>query len=524
MKKLWHSLLGIRTDAEKLFFENEYRALAWRTKGTFWWLLLIIFIMLMALGFAFGSWQNLEKRMRNPYTNWVSHDVNDNLIQRQIPNMQLALENDSVRRTYHLRDMTVYHEFWFDVCHHDFNPFLTSTDSLVFRFKGRTVEPDEAILKAILDPKSGNVVISHLPVDDPYTLEGCGIIVEADKLSALGYENFSTLTYLPLMYDSLLVLVKVEAVVKDLPTQYNFVCTPRFYNLWNARSGDESNENFACKQLLQGNRDTGSVFQCLVPDAAATQVEAAARQAFGKNMADFDRGPEQEYPGHQAALYRITFKAGTKPAPGKWQEFLNQSREQKLPLSDFATIACAERCNHIDVPNYIAFNFNNLDRIREFRGYLNTKFAVELNMDQVESKDNFAQVTWLTIVVCAVLLCLGIFCVMLYVNNLLESHLQEVKPNLGTFQAFGLSEQFLSTLYRKIILVFLLTASLGALCLSIVIDRAEQWLNPANSYFNVFSWVIPGALISILIFSLAWTWLTIRRTLSDTPGDLIYGR
>jgi hypothetical protein len=524
MKNLLHNLLGINTDAEKVFFDNEYRALAWRTQGTFWWLLLIIFVMLMALGFAFGSWQNLEKRMRNPYTNWVSHAIDKDLVRNQVPNMQLATQNDSVRETFHLNDMTVYDEYWFDACHSDFNPYQSPSDTLVFRFAGRTVQSDEAILKAILDPASDNVIVSYLAPEEPYTLEGCGVIVEAGLLQTLGYTDFQTITHLPLMRDSLLVLAKIEAIVKDLPTQYNFISTTRFSNIWNNFQGDITHERFSCGQLLICNQDTGSVFQCLVPDENAAMVETAARKAFGENMADFDRDAKKEYPNRSAALYRITFKEGENLPSDAWKNFLLNSRAKGIPVSDFAEISCPQRCNQVRLPDYIAFNFNDLDRIREFRNYLLDNFGVELNMDQVEAKDNFAQVTWLTIVVCTVLLCLGIFCVMLYVNSLLESHLQEVKPNLGTFQAFGLSERFLSSLYRKIILTFLLFTSLGALGFSIIIDRMEQWLNAPNSYFNIFSWVIPGALVGILIFSLAWTWLTIKRTLKETPGDLIYGR
>jgi hypothetical protein len=66
--------------------------------------------------------------------------------------------------------------------------------------------------------------------------------------------------------------------------------------------------------------------------------------------------------------------------------------------------------------------------------------------------------------------------IVFFVNNLLRTHLFEVRSNLGTFQAFGLSNHFLVRIYLKIIFAFLTISALAAFLLSIIVDRFEQVL------------------------------------------------
>jgi len=526
MKSYLYKLLGIRSDAEKLFYNNEYRALAWRTSTTFWWLLLILLFMFLALGFAFGSWQNLQKRMRDPFTNWVSMDI-IGANERQTPLIQQEFDDSDQCEAYNLKNMSQYHEFWIDIWHHDFNPYRTPPDSLLFRLTGRTISPEEEILQSILDPKSGNVVVNHLIEDEQgqYVLQDCDLILEADKLSLLGYNDLSALKNVPLEYFGVPMLARVGAVVNDLPSQYNFICTPRFHNIFEHQITREQGLEYRCRNLIKSNRVEGTVYQAIISQVSVGNATQAARQFFGRRLTSFDAHQPQEYPGYSAIHYSLHFSSNQQPDENEWKNFLHTLRSGQIEISDFAYMESGtDKCNTVSAPNYVAFNFKDLYRIRAFRDHLKKKYAVEIDMDQVETKDNFSRVTLLTIVVCVALTLLGVFCVLLYVNNLLESHLQEIKPNLGTFQAFGLSERFLSKLYRQIIFVFLASASIGALFIAFLVDRIEEIINGKNSYFTVFSWVIPVALLAVFVFSIGWTWLTIRRTVGDTPGNLIYGR
>ena len=73
----------IRSDFELIFFSNEYKALAGNNLRTILALFTILFFTFLALGFAIGSLENLEKKMDNPFTNWVALPIFDGTVSHQ---------------------------------------------------------------------------------------------------------------------------------------------------------------------------------------------------------------------------------------------------------------------------------------------------------------------------------------------------------------------------------------------------------------------------------------------------------
>ncbi|HKL03622.1 MAG TPA: hypothetical protein VJ911_08100, partial [Cryomorphaceae bacterium] len=60
-------LLRLHSDYERLFFLNEYRTLLGKNSRIIGFLIVILFLTFLALGYSIGSIQYLEKRMSNPY-------------------------------------------------------------------------------------------------------------------------------------------------------------------------------------------------------------------------------------------------------------------------------------------------------------------------------------------------------------------------------------------------------------------------------------------------------------------------
>ena len=100
----------------------------------------------------------------------------------------------------------------------------------------------------------------------------------------------------------------------------------------------------------------------------------------------------------------------------------------------------------------------------------------------------------------------------------------EVRSNLGTFQAFGLSNRFLVNTYLKIIFSFLLLSIGLAFILAAIVDRLEQYWMGNESRFDLFNVVILAAIAVLVLISLLLSNRTIKRILGDTPGNLIYER
>jgi len=209
------------------------------------------------------------------------------------------------------------------------------------------------------------------------------------------------------------------------------------------------------------------------------------------------------------------------------QQFLDWARAGGQPIGDILRLACeTDDCNSLDPGSYhyLAFNFERLDDIRKFKDDIKENHNIDIDMSQVEAKENFALVSRLTFVISLVLLAFGVLSIILFVNNLLKTHLFKVRSNLGTFKAFGLSNRFLNTIYLKIIFSFLLVSIFVAFLASIIVDRVEWLFIGDESRFNIFSWWILAALVGLVVISLFISSKTIKKILGDTPGNLIYER
>lgn len=103
------------------------------------------------------------------------------------------------------------------------------------------------------------------------------------------------------------------------------------------------------------------------------------------------------------------------------------------------------------------------------------------------------------------------------------NHLNKVKPNLGTFKAFGLSDTKLRINYRTLLITLLAVSSLAGFLLAVILDGVLTFLG-YSEHFQLFNPIIYGALLLVFFISLTISHRFIRRILSHSPGDLVYGR
>lgn len=184
---------------------------------------------------------------------------------------------------------------------------------------------------------------------------------------------------------------------------------------------------------------------------------------------------------------------------------------------------CCRAINYSDYHN-LAFNFRRLDDIREFGAELVDRFGIEIDMNQVEEKENFAIVSKLTFFISLVLLFLGISSIVLFVTNLLKSHLGSIRSNLGTLQAFGLSNQLIKRIYLKIIATFLIQSVISASMLSLAIEVAEGYLMGKNSLFSFINQWVVVSIAGLITFGMWFSSAVINKLMNDTPGNMIYER
>ena len=183
----------------------------------------------------------------------------------------------------------------------------------------------------------------------------------------------------------------------------------------------------------------------------------------------------------------------------------------------------------------ITLHFSSIDSIRAFRNYLLTYKEIDISLEQVESRENFNLVSILTSILALALALFTLVSITLYISNVLQSHLEKIKTNLGTFMAFGLYKEFLVKSYTRLTLGMLTTVSVLVLVILVLLDLADvpyrvlrlfgkNIKTDFNEAFTVFSsWL---AILIFFILVLAW-WRCrklIRKILRHYPSDLIYNR
>lgn len=523
------TLLGVRSDFEQLFFLNEYQALAGKNKGTIIVLIVILFFTLLALSFAVGSIQNLSEKMDDPFTNWVNWPLASLSEMNQAKGVEQYYNQSKQQETFELADVRGWTLSFFSLFPKDYDPVDYSANISSYTSGGRTLESEDPLWEAIINPD--NLVWINKAFDDEATLNNCEIIISSEMLEKLGYNpNETNLNSIFAQYDyqgnTFPFALNIVGVVRKLPRLCDFICAPVLYNFNSAQKVDGKN----CSELIEfAGSEAGNNFTFIAQPSINTKaVKEAAREFFKGKEAPEVSVNEYISSGEQRwGICEIAFMPAESPTTDSIKLFMDYAKQQKLPLRPLGRLECeTDDCAYLNDNNYhnLSFNFSRLGNIRKFQSDIKENYNVEIDMSQVEAKENFALVAWLTWIISLGLLGFGILSIILFVNSLLSAHLFQVRSNLGTFKAFGLSDRFLNSIYLKIIFSFLLIAMFIAGLGAVVIDRVEQWMWGAESKINLFSFWILIAMVLVVVISLLISSRTIKNILGDTPGNLIYGR
>lgn len=526
-----------RSDFEKIFFGNEFRELAGKNLRTIIVLVCILFITFLALGFASGSLNNLQKKMENPFTNWVNLDVSENRISKKSRDIVQRYNSPELVKELQINNSNGFSKYVLNFYKKDYSPFHHPPDTLTSQLWGRTIEASEALLTRILNPSTGNLIW----VSDQLYLEngdinwnGCEIVITSAMMEILGYSTPDDLGYIGLQEErrvvnqdsltfGLWMPLKVVAVVKELPDA-EFISAPGLYN---ALHNKYYSQNKSCRTESVSENLEGDTRFFLISDdpERASRLNELAHSYFSGTpsitpLTSFPSG-NKNWTG-----FRFAFFATDAPDIQELRNFIAFAGKD-IPLNEFSFVNCEwNPCKELSPENfhYLAFHFDRLDNIRAFRDDLSEEFDIDIDMSQVESKENFALVSQLTIATSIFLVVFSIISIALFVSNLLQAHLFKVRSNLGTFQAFGLSNYSLIRLYLEIIFFFLLIAIAISFILAAGVDFLNWLILHEESNFDVFNVWIFTAVGGLMLISLVLSGFTISRILGDTPGNLIYER
>ena len=525
-----------------LFYKRELKTLLGKNNSNLLILVMMLFITFTVIGFAKGSLLYLEQKMKDPFINWI--DVLPGV--RSGSNMHAVineLNSNEGGSAYNLNTAIGYNRYHLNFYFYDnildYHYTAELDTNRIAGFSARTLDLGDPLLQEIFS--SRNIVMGD-EYDDNMDI---GLTVTKEMLEQLNYPLNTPFVWLdfPAIDPGdwtrqlrIAIPVPVRAVVHSLPGLARFASTSHFFQQRFLSSNNPFN-------VLNENR---LVLAFVGPDAEAVQLVNEMKQ----HLTETDvTGPHllndiwnESWPGvanDRVQLIYVTFSP-RKISHYKLSElFHNLYSHEKFAASqnrlyrmyDYERALTAAR--PVRTFDRIALNFSDLDKLREFSSMLMDQHNLEIDMAQIESRENYYFVSRLTAIISFALVAFSILSVLLFVVHLLKKHLHGIKRNLGTFKAFGVPNKLLIKIYKRVALTILALATVISLSASAIFGYSggiRLFLMFSGSsfetgrYFELMSNYLILAIFMFVSCSIIVIQLVIRILLNHTPGDLIYER
>lgn len=533
---------GLRNSFQQLFFRREMTPLLGKNYSNLLIMMGMLFTAFSVIGFAEGSLRYLEYKMKDPFINWVNvvPQAHKNIpIQRVLS----ELNSEHIRNEYHLQNAIGYNRLQYNF--YDYNDILNwyqgaeLNNERIKPFPARTMDLEDPIIPEIFSAKNilhGEVYESALDI---------GIIVTADKLASNNYPLNTPYVWMDLLaYRTgteseirVAIPVPVAAVVRSLPGLASWAATTYFHQQRSFHfHGNPFNpiDDQRLVMAYHGNDQKIAEVRSTLENILKTRSSSSGHtlnsiwtepRTFGNNrdhhLIFVNFSPRNITLDVLDEIFREIYN----------HEQLRNTRANLFRLYDYENRF--RSLQPVEEFDRISLNFSNLDRLRDFSTLLLENYRLEVDMAQIESRENYNFISRLTGIISLVLIGFSILSILLFISYLLKRHLESIKRNLGTFKAFGISNKELTNIYVKIVLSILAIAAVAALAFSAVFGylggmRVLLFLFGARIepgiYFSLMSYYLLVALLALFGFALLVLRNISGTILNNTPGDLIYER
>ena len=500
--------MNIRDFINELGFP-EFKSIIGKWGSKIFFLILISFISLIAMGLANGSLVYLEKKMNNPWMQFV--DVKHLMLggvekgnNEKYPIFDFkAAKNyqannlDKVKECFQSYVKTVY-----------FLNIETKAASSEEGFVMKTNNPfyKELVQKVDIDKKKFVITNNNTFRDDNW-----GIIVTESFLKSLGLTNKDPYISIGLNADSNSdkknLIIPICAVVKSLRNSKEFIMSEQLYKLL---YGASERINEVHSDSIQ------KVARWFLPHQHVITSELKDKGVWVEKISSVASKP------HIAGIFLAT------------NDFeLDLSNEKAIRIFDLNVMDLNLEAVNSSPATYTLM-FKNPDDVLIFAKHLKKDYGIKLEESRMEAKRNFSFFKHLSQVLSYALIGFSIIAIIFFILNLLLSHINKNKRNLGTLKAFGLPNKNIIILYSSITLLlvsisfmsaFILSELLGDPLLNLYIHinniSSENYITKVafknNGFLYTLAWfvIVPTILIVFKLFLYLY---------KVTPGDLIYER
>lgn len=537
-------------DYLSLFIRREGKIVLGKRYSNVWLLTAVLAATFLAIAFANGSLNYLNYKMNDPFIKWV--DIKNENKAAAFDQLQRSLGDSLLARKYHYRNFSYDYEYSYY--------FFGKEDTVQVYLKSRFFDVNnKELIEAIMDDDNRVAGLTPAEVQD-ISDNSMGVFLTEKALSAMGYVKVPA--YVDLYQYSggadalgfksvnnrVRVPVPVLGVVKRLPGNVDMVS---FTNLYRQKydAGNVLNMNNAAY--------ASSLCYFLPEEVDAAEFDARLQEEIARKtdiqfvIDDLGYDPKE--------LYSFKNRITSTDEDGYVYHYLGFRQVVSLDTLSFTPQICADvndaimaeyaskgvyrlfKYNYSNVVlptgDYLSIHFDDLKMIKQFAEEVVNACELEIEMSQINSKENFQSVSVMAITLSIVMVIFAVVCILLFIVNLLQSYFQKVKRNIGTFKAFGISNRELRRVYMTIMLALVgvsVTASLVFVTLIqlilpvLGIVKGEGFGFLSLWYCDVIHFFPPlicvAAIIIVMVSAAVTVRIVMNNLLSATPGDLIYDR
>ncbi|MES2590343.1 MAG: ATP-binding cassette domain-containing protein [Bacteroidota bacterium] len=527
---------------KQLFLVKEGRSLTGKGYTNLIALMAILSITLLAIGFANGSLEYLNKKLNDPFVNWITITIPQARAD-QTDKMLQVLNSDEIKKEYSIKSVLTYKEQALG--------FKNNKDNMFNQAEGRSVQlgeyGDDPMIIDIMK-ESNRIYGDEKGFRSPKDLS---IIVTEKFLKQFNYDLETPIVYfdnpvkdtLTNKWVSLSVPISIRGVVKEMPGKVDFI-----YSLYFLQAYLQTNE---CTFDIRQKHDIKIIVNG--DQNLANSVIAAVKDFFVANTEFSKYDPLPFNPAINKDTYKESYEflIGFYPWPESdntinqiYDKLINSVQMKPFKKDIFRLYRYDDFSEDFSQPprfDIMSVNFEKLDNVRKFGSYISYNFnsvderklgnLIEVDLANIREKENFLFLSNTAKIISFLVLIFGLITVILFISNLLKAHLSKIKMNIGTYKAFGLADKDAQNIYFIIILRFILLGliasfvfSFGAGLLINAVLKEYIFIEDNNSFFKLIDSFTFFSIFVIIGSGILVSWYTVNRMLNKSPGDLIFNR
>ncbi len=515
----------------KLLIKRESKEVLGRRYANLWLLTLVLAAMFISIAFSNGSLNYLSYKMNDPFTNWVS--ISNGFGSSDFTRFVQEIDDPDIQAHYGFSDVDVDRLFSLTFVGQN-----GKSHYLQNRFFGNM---KSALVDAILGDDN---VVEGTAIDvDRLDYKTLGFIITEDALRKLQYDPEHAPAFIDYSSSSVgadtlgvklsdgifaAAPVPLLGVVKRLPGNVDMIAARYFIEqVINSQifPFDLNNKEYQ-KSLIffaEEGVEKSQILEAAVaaaPDSLKTSLSIVedSYDSYGQLTT---WKPGEIFTVVVEDLNNVSVQAIQQIASGVQAAFYGKADVKRLYDYD-----C--RDTEPGTPDFVSVNFSTLDSIRPFEAFAKDRFNVQIEMSQVNAKENFNAVSIMANILSWAMIVFSMVCIIMFIINMLQSYFQKVKRNLGTFKAFGMNSQSLISVYSLIIICIVITATVVALaftwCIQALLPLVGVMKDGSFNYLSLWSMKTLWSILIIIVATLLTVRLVMGRMLRSTPGDLIYDR